>query len=173
MTRGPAFCPHDEHLDQGDIFSSVPLGKWEDGKLIQGPGVRAVITSHGCACEDYERALEAGRTQAAAKIMLQVAPLRTIKGVPANRLEEIATGKHLDYFYVFGEANKLPDHLLDFTQEQPVPASVLTKCTKIARLSAWQWRRLLVHLAVSRFHQQPEKLFLPELLEQEAGAIDT
>ena len=173
MSHGPSFQPHDDHLDQGDIFSDVPLGKWKGGELVQGPPLRAVITSHGCACEDYERALTAGRTQTAAKIMLQVAPLRPIRDVPEYRLEEIKNGEQLDYFYVYGEDNKLPDHMLDFRREQPVPASVLEKCTKIPRLSDWQWRRLLVHLAVSRFHQKPETLFLPALLESEGGAVAT
>lgn len=173
MAHGPAFQSHDEHLDQGDIFSDVPLGRWKDGHLVQGPGVRAVITSHGCACEDYERALAAGRTQAAAKILLQVAPLRPTRGVPEHRLDEIRSGRQLDYFYVYGQGNKLPDQILDFAHEQPVPASVLMTCIKIARLASWQWQRLLVHLAVSRFHQAPESLFQPELLESEGDAVGT
>jgi hypothetical protein len=47
-----------------------------------------------------------------------------------------------------GESGKLPDHMLDFSYEQPVPASVLEGCKKIARLADWQWKRLLVHQTV-------------------------
>jgi hypothetical protein len=54
---GPAFRPHDEHLDEGDILADVPFGRWEEGKLVQGTPGRGIITSHGCACEDYERAI--------------------------------------------------------------------------------------------------------------------
>jgi len=161
----PAFVPTDDHLDQGDIFSDVPLARWKDQVFVQGSSGRAVITSHGCACEDYERALAAGRTQAAAKVMLHVAPLRAITNMPEHRLEEIKAGQQLDYFYIYGERNTLNDHLVDLSLEQPVPASVLSACTKIARLAPWQWRHLLVHIAVSRFHESPETLFRPELLE--------
>jgi hypothetical protein len=162
----PSFRPHDEHLDQGDILSNVPFVKWKDGTVTLGGGARGIITSDGCACEDYERAIAAGRTQAAAKIMLRVAPLRPVKGLPDNRAEEIRTGKHLDYFYVHGVPPILPDHFVDLSREQPVPAETLVGCPKIARLADWQWRGLLVHFAVSRFHQPPEELFRPDLLEE-------
>jgi hypothetical protein len=130
-----------------------------------------VITSHGCACEDYERELAAGRTQAASKVMLQVAPLRAITGMPQHRVDEIKSGRQLDYFYVYGEQNRLPDHLVDLALEQPVPASLMSRCTKIARLAPWQWRHLLVHIAVSRFHQTPEELFLPKVFERPQEAV--
>ncbi len=168
MPRGPAFRSRDAHLDQGDIFSDVPLGKWEHGQLVQGPGVRAVITSHGCACEDYERALEGSRSQQAEKILLHVAPLRSARDFPEHRVEEIRSGRYLGSFFIYGQGSVLSDQIVDFTREQPVPAVVLSQCTKIARLADWQWARLLVHLAVSRFHQEPETLFRPELL---GGAV--
>jgi len=53
------------------------------------------VTSNGCACEDYERAVAAGRSQAAAKIMVQVAPLRPVATLPDHRIDEIQLGKHL------------------------------------------------------------------------------
>lgn len=166
------FKPYDEHLDQGDIFSDVPLIKYKNGKLEQKP-MRAIITSDGCACEDYERMLAQGHTQAAARLMLHVAPLRATKDVPEHRLEEIRSGEQLDYFYVYGETGKLPDHMLDFSYEQPVPASVLEGCKKIARLADWQWKRLLVHQTVSRWHQKPEKIFLASVLAEGGGVAAT
>lgn len=166
------YKPHDEHLDQGDIFSDVPLIKYRNGKLEQKP-MRAIITSDGCACEDYERMLAKGHTQAAAKLMLHVAPLRATKDVPEHRLEEIRSGEQLDYFYVYGQAGKLPDQMLDFSYEQPVPASVLEGCTKIARLADCQWKRLLVHQTVSRWHQKPEKIFLAAILVEGGGVAAT
>jgi hypothetical protein len=75
-TPGPVFRPHDEHLDEGDILAGVPFGKWTDGTLGEGTPGRGIITSHGCACEDHERAVDLGRTQAARKVMLHVAPLQ-------------------------------------------------------------------------------------------------
>jgi hypothetical protein len=95
------FKPHDVHLEQGDIFADVPLIKYKNGKLDQ-KRTRAIITSDGCACEDYERMVAKGHTQAAAKLMLHVAPLRATKDVPEHRLEEIRSGEQLDYFYVYG-----------------------------------------------------------------------
>jgi len=166
------YKPHDEHLDQGDIFSDVPLIKYKNGKLEQKP-MRAIITADGCACEDYERMLAKGHTQAAAKLMLHVAPLRATKDVPEHRLEEIRSGEQLDYFYVYGETGKLPDQMLDFSYEQPVPASVLDGCKKIARLADWQWKRLLVHQTVSRWHQKPEKIFLDAILAEGGGVAAT
>jgi xanthine dehydrogenase iron-sulfur cluster and FAD-binding subunit A len=171
VPRDP-FKPHDQHLEQGDIFSDVPLIKWKSGKLVQKPG-RAIITAHGCACEDYERAVDAGRTQAAEKLVLHVAPLRQTQGVPEHRLDEIRSGEQLDYFYIYGTPNKLTDQLLDLTYEQPVPAHVLEGCTKIARIADWQWRRLLVHQTVSRFHQKPETIFLANVLAQGGGVAAT
>jgi hypothetical protein len=161
------FQPHDDHLlDEGDILSEVPFIKWEDGEATVGGGARGLVTSNGCACEDYDRALAAGRGQAAAKVMIQVAPLRPAASYPSHRLDEIASGQQLDFFLVHGKAGVLPDHVVDLTREQPVPASVLAGCPKIARLAAWQWKALLIHIAVSRFHQKPEDLFRADLLEE-------
>jgi xanthine dehydrogenase iron-sulfur cluster and FAD-binding subunit A len=147
------------------------MAKWKDGELVP-VSLRAVITSNGCACEDYERLIDAGRTQAAAKLTLQVAPLRDTRGRSPQNLADIAAGRHLDYFLVYGERNVLPDQIVDFSREQPVPASVLSGCTKIARLADWQWNGLLVHLAVTRFHQTAEELFRPELLKRREGGPD-
>lgn len=150
-------------LDAGDIFSDVPLAKWVDGRLEPGTPGRAVITSHGCACEDYDRAVQARRTDAARKLTLQVAPLRSINNQGAETLDRIRHGDQMDYFYVYGD-RQVADQILDFTREQPIPAYVLMTCNKIATLAEWQWRRLLVHLAVSRFHQPPEEIFRAEIL---------
>jgi hypothetical protein len=157
-------------LDQGEILADVPFVRWEDGKPIFGAVRRGIITSHGCACEDYERAAkEAERSRKAGAVMIHVAPI-----APAtqyrDRQEAIARGEFLDYFFIFGEGSILKDHVLDLTREQAIPASVLAKCKKISRIADWQWKGLLVHIAVSRFHQQPEELFREELLESESDA---
>lgn len=164
MAHGPPFQPHNERLDQGDVLTDVRLVKWTDGEVALAGGVRVVVTSNGCTCEDYERVVAAGQTQKAAKMMVQVAPLRPATNFPQGRLEEIRSGKHLDFFYVYGKATVLPDHVVDVTREQPVPAHVLAKCAKVARLAEWQWQALLIHLTVSRFHQEPADLFRDELL---------
>ena len=65
----------------------------------------------------------------------------------------------------------LPDEMLDFSYEQPVPASVLEGCKKIARLADWQWSRLLVHQTVSRWHQRPEEIFVAEHVGTEGGGV--
>lgn len=70
--------------------------------------------------------LAKGHTQAAAKLMLHVAPLRATKDVPEHRLEEIRSGEQLDYFYVYGETGKLPDQLLDFSYEHRSPRACST-----------------------------------------------
>jgi hypothetical protein len=58
-----AFQPHDDGrlVEQGDIFTTVPLMKWKDGEPEEGsPTKRAVVCSHGCVCEDYDRHIEVG-----------------------------------------------------------------------------------------------------------------
>lgn len=167
MPRPDAFQPHDEHLDQGDILANVPFVRWTDWSVATGGGSRGVITSNGCSCEDYERAIAQGREQASAKLMLQVAPLTPVEQFPPHRREEILSGRYLDRFYVYGDGSGLGDQVLDFAREQPVPARILAACPKIARIAEWQWQHLLIHLAVSRFHQTPEELFRAELLVTE------
>jgi hypothetical protein len=169
---GPALVPTDEHLDEGDILSAVPFIRWKDGKPEIKPNVRGVITSHGCACEDYERAVAKGQKDKAGKMMLQIAPLRDIKGIPAHRLDEIKAGKQLDYFYIYGEGGTLNDHIVDLTHEQPIPASMLNDCRKVARLAPWQFKNLLIHLTVSRFHQPPEEIFRDDLLDEHQEETD-
>lgn len=163
MVPEGAFKPHnDGKLDRGDIFANVPLVKWEDGAAKKSEN-RAVVTSHGCVCEDYERALEAGKSSAASRILIQVAPLRPAADFK-HKVDEIRAGKLLDRFFVEGDGPKLSHQVADLTREQPVPAAVLVKCQKIARLSDRQWQALLVHLAVARFRVDPAKLFRDEIL---------
>jgi len=164
VSSDAAFKPHDGLLDQGDIFADVPLITWKDGKAVETPG-RAVVTSHGCVCEDFDRALEAKRSSAAERILIQVAPLR-----PANdfkhKVDEIRAGQLLDRFFIEGDGSKLAHQVADLTREQPVPASILVKCKKIARLSDRQWEALLIHMTVARFRIDPTKLFRDELLKE-------
>jgi hypothetical protein len=170
VPRADAFRPLDEHLEQGDILANVPFVKWRDGKVVEGGGSRGIITSNGCSCEDYERAQESGHTQKAAKLMLHVAPIRGTEGVPEEKRTEVESGEHLDRFYVYGDGAVLGDQILDFTREQPIPASVLDGCPKIARIADWQWQRLLIHQSVSRFHQRPGELFRADLLGPEGDS---
>jgi hypothetical protein len=156
----------DDHLlDQGDVLANVPFVRWKDGKPTFGAKSLGIITSHGCACEDYERALDKpGRSSQADRVMLQVAPLKPAKAF-GDKVEVIRSGSQLDCFFVQGEGSVLADQVVDLTREQGIPASVLVPCKTVTRIADWQWRALLVHVAVSRFHQQPEKLFLDEVLE--------
>ena len=167
MTRRKAFKRPDGRLDQGDVLSNVPFVRWKDGRAEEGAPTRGLVTSNGCACEDYERALAPpGRSSAAARIMIQVAPLRPASQFSERQIDEIRQGKQLDYFFVHGEGTFLADQVADLTFEQPIPASILAACTKSTRLADWQWQRLLIHHTVSRFHQQPETLFLERVLVQ-------
>ncbi len=126
------------------------------------------VTSNGCTCEDYERAIEKGWSSSAARVYVQVAPLRPAKDFK-DKQDEIRAGRRLDLFFIKGDDKKLADQVADLTREQPIPASVLASCKKIARLADWQWSALLVHIAVSRFHVKPEELFRDELLKGGAG----
>jgi hypothetical protein len=173
VTDGAAFKPHDDGLlDQGDILADVPFVRWTEGDPEEGTPRRGIITSNGegivtsngCTCEDYERAIDAGRSSAAARVYVQVAPLRPAKDFNATKQQEIREGRHLDRFFVEGESTVLTDQIADLTLEQPFPASLLSQCEKIARVADWQWNALLIHLAVSRFHIKPERLFREELL---------
>lgn len=157
-------------LDQGEILANVPFVRWEDGTPVFNAVRRGIVTSHGCACEDYERAAaEDERSRKAGAIMLQVAPISPATQYRDNQ-EAIARGEFLDFFFIAGEGTILKDQVVDLTREQAIPASVLAKCKKTARIADWQWKALLIHIAVSRFHQQPEELFLKELLESGSNA---
>jgi hypothetical protein len=155
-------------LDQGMILANVPFVKWEGGKAkLDSPG-RGIITSHGCACEDYERAVARGRSSQADRVMLQVAPLKPAKAF-GDKIETIKQGIQLDCFFIEGDAS-LADQVVDLTREQGIPASVLASCKKAGQIADWQWSGLLVHIAVSRFHQTPEELFRQDLLESRSSA---
>ena len=168
MTPDAAFKPHDDgKLDQGDIFALVPLVKWEDGEAKESPN-RAVVTSHGCVCEDYERAIEKGQSSAADRVLIQVAPLRPAKDFK-HKVDEIRNGQLLDRFFIEGDGPKLSHQVADLSREQPVPASLLVGCQKIARLSDQQWEALLVHMAIARFRIDPAKLFRDEILRGAAN----
>jgi hypothetical protein len=170
-----AFQPHDDGLlDQGDIFANVPLTKWKGGEPEEGSATkRAVVTSHGCVCEDYDRAIDANRTSAARRVYVQVAPLRSVKDYrdtaeKRTKLKMIENGELLDYFFIEGDGKGLEHQVADLTREQPLPASVLADdCTKIARLADWQRGALNVHIAVSRFRVDPADLFNEKILKVE------
>ncbi len=146
------------------MLGDVPFVKWENGKARTGTVGPGIITSHGCSCEDYERALREGRTSAARRLMLMAAPLKQAKAF-REKIETIKTGTALDYFFIKGENPWPADQVVDLTHEQALPASVLADCRNVALIADWQWKALLVHIAISRFHQQPEELFREELLE--------
>lgn len=149
-------------LDQGDILANVPLVNWKNGKAKEAPN-RAVVTSHGCVCEDYERATEANRSSAADRVQIQVAPL-----VPASNFKEkinlIQEGKLLDYFFVEGDGQKLNHQVAVLAREQPVPAPLLVECPTVAQLADWQWEALRLHLTICRFRCDPKEIFRDELL---------
>jgi hypothetical protein len=162
-----AFKPHDDCLiDQGDIFTNVPLMKWADGEPEEGsPTKRVVVTSHGCVCEDYDRAMAEGMTSAARRLYVQVAPLRAAKDKQA-KLEVIKAGRMPEYFYIEGDGKKLDHQVADLSREQPIPAWVLVdRCQKIARIDDWQWNALCVHIAVGQFRVEAEDLFNPKILK--------
>lgn len=162
-----AFKSHDDELlDQGDIFTNVPLMKWKDGEPEEGsPAKRVVVTSHGCVCEDYDRFIAEGMTSAARRLYIQVAPLRPAKDKKA-KLDVIREGRMPEYFYIEGDGPKLDHQVADLSREQPIPAWVLVEnCQKIARLSDWQWNALCVHIAVAQFRTEPKDLFNPKILK--------
>jgi hypothetical protein len=117
-------------LDQGEILADVPFVRWEDDKPIFEALRRGIITSHGCACEDYERAAkEAARSRKAGAVMLHVAPIEPATQY-RDRQEAIARGEFLDHFYISGEGTVLKSHVVDLTKEQAIPASVLSRCMR-------------------------------------------
>ncbi len=154
-----------EHLfEHGLVLSDVPFVRWVAAKPAAGTPKPGIITSEGCACEVYERALAEGKTSAASKVMLQVAPLRK-PGVYGDKLDIIKGGHVLGLFFVKGEGSRLGDCVVDLTCEQSMPAWLLAYCTKSALIADWQWKRLLIHLTVSRWRQAPEEIFREDLLE--------
>jgi hypothetical protein len=151
-------------LEGGLVLAKVPFVRWEDGEPHTGSEAQGIITSHGCSCEDYERAIQEGRSSAAKRKMLMVAPLKAAK-VFRDKIDTIKSGTALDYFFIQGEPPWPADQVVDLTREQAIPASVLAGCKKVAQIEDWQWKALLIHIAISRFHQQPEDLFREDLLE--------
>jgi len=155
-----------EHaLEHGLVLADVPFVRWKRRKPEPGSTGRGIITSEGCACEVYERALREGKSSAAGKVMLQVAPIRPADVYGESKIETIRGGHVLGLFFVKGEGSRLGDCVVDFSHEQSIPASVLVDCTKSALISDWQWKRLLIHLTVSRWRQKPEELFREDLLQ--------
>ena len=139
-------------------MANVPFAKWTDEGWKINPR-RGVITSQGCACEDYQRALDLGRTSQANKIILQVAPLTDTAGRPQDKLEKMRRGEVLRIFYIYGEAGTVQDQLVDLDGEQGIPAFVLAGLPKVARLGDWQWRGLLIHGTVNRWGRSAEEIF--------------
>lgn len=164
MASRKALKPHDDVLDQGDILSDVPLVRWKDGQASHGSPNRAIITSHGCVCEDFERAIEGRKSSAAERIFIQVAPLRPAKDF-RDKIDLIREGKLLDYFFLEGDGSSLAHQVADLKREQPIPALVLADCKKVARIADWQWNALMVHMTVARFRSDPADIFRSELLK--------
>lgn len=162
-----AFKPFDEHrLDQGDVFANVPLTKWADDEPEEGSATkRVVVTSHGCVCEDYDRLIAAGLTSKARRLMVQVAPLRPAKE-RQDKLDLIKEGRMPEFVYVEGDGKKLDHQVADLGREQAIPAWILVEnCQRIARLADWQWNRLCVQLAISRFRVEAQDLFNADILK--------
>ena len=167
MPEAP-FRAVDASLDEGDILANVPFAAWRDDRWEVKP-VRGVVTSHGCACEDYYRAMAAGKTSQARKIALHVAPIRAIGDRPDEKLQKIRAGEVWRYFYVYGEQGTLQDQLVDLDSEQAIPAAALAELPKVARLATWQWRGLLIHVTVNRWARKPEEIFGEERAKELRG----
>ena len=150
------------------MIANVPFAKWADGKWDINPQ-RGVITSQGCACEDYDRAIAAGQTSKARRVKLHVAPLNPAAGRPEEKLQMIRDGKVWQYFYIYGETGTLQDQVADVDAEQAIPAFVLADLPRVARLARWQWNALLIHLTVNRWGRPPEQIFGEERAQELRG----
>jgi hypothetical protein len=160
--------PVGKELDQGDVLADVPFVKWEGDKASPGKRNPGLITSHGCTCEDYYRALKQG-SSAVNRVWVQVAPLRPASDFDDKTIAEVREGVQLDRFFVEGDGSRLRDQVAILTREQPFQASLLAGCKRAVRIADWQWERLLIHMTVSRFHARPEQIFRDELLTREEG----
>lgn len=161
----PPFREPDLKLDDGDIVEGVHLPTWSKTGALSSVARRVLVTSNGCDCEDYLRARDAGMSDAAAKIRVHVAPLRDPAG-SETKLQQIRDGQVLPLFWVYGN-EALPDQIADLSKETSIPAAAVVAGRRLATIAAWQWRRLLVHLTVERWHQKPEKIFRHELLRED------
>ena len=165
------FDEQQEHLlEHGLVLSNVPFPRWTAGKAQHGTGRRGIITSEGCACEAYERALAENRSSEASKIFLKAAPIYPAKEYGEEKIEIIKAGKVLGLLFIQGEGSRLGDCVVDLSRESSFPAYVLAGCTKSALIADWQWKRLLIHSTVSQWRQQPEALFREDLLESASDA---
>jgi hypothetical protein len=125
-----------------------------------------VVTSHGCVCEKYERALAKGRPEVARKVFVQVAPLENAEAFPRDQLPTIEKGGMRDLFYLEGSGLDLKHKVTILTREQAVPAEVLVeKCKRVAQVADWQWAALRLHLTLTRFRKPADKIFRDELLK--------
>lgn len=75
----------------------------------------------------------------------------------------LAAGEVTSKFFVKGDATTVGDLVVDLAAEQAIPADLLLKGRHLATIATWQWHRLLVQLAVDRWHLKPETLFHPDL----------
>lgn len=159
------FRPRDGQISDGDILEAVPFLKWKDGEA-KPVSARGIVTSHGCACEDYERALGAGKSSKARKVLLRVARMQPASNFPALVLDDIRDGQHTDLFFVDGDETT-PDQVVDLTNEQPFPAELLVKLPFRTRISEAQWKRLQMQAMVERLHAKPEEFLKAEIVSGE------
>ena len=160
----PGYRAHDYRIDQGDIFRDVPF-------LVRGPNdeiatkkLPGIVTSHGCYCERYDRALEAGKTTRAAKIQLYVCPITSARNLNANDQATVREGKNFQY-HALPVIPGVPEMFVDATLEQSIPARLLETLDRTASLTETEWIKLVVHQTTFRFRREAAAIFRPDLLD--------
>lgn len=156
------YGPSQYDLNQGDLFLGVPfhlprgLNPDDDPTFEVHAGL---LTSHGCDCERYDRAVEKGASQNVIdRLPLQVALVHDLAELDAGLAGDVREHRVSRYFYMPGDEEQ-PEQVADLWFEQPVPAVELVRLDRRATLSE-EWRlKLIVQIWRLRSHLEEEDVF--------------
>jgi hypothetical protein len=153
-------------LDQGYLLDAVPVRFPRSGEDSVEQSL-AVVTSHGCDCDRYERAKAAG--DSGETLVVQVAPVHPLAALDDNGLHnDIRKGGVHRYFHIPAEAGH--DELVaDLFFEQPLPTGDLMRLVRVASLSEdWCWR-LSLQIFVLRSRKRIEDVFRDDAVPKAGG----
>jgi hypothetical protein len=142
------YAGHDYELHHGDLLEEVPFfERWAFGEeqLVRYRCL-GVVTSHGCVCERFLRKRDSGKAsdQELASYTLHVSPVDKIDDFDPGILGDIRKGRVHDLFALPSEG-KLPEFIVDLSQEQPIPAATVMELRRMASLSEDCMWALMLH----------------------------
>lgn len=155
------YGPREHQLNQGDLYESVPfhlpVGKSDVSSDFER--MLGLVTSHGCDCEKYDRAVQRGQTQETLDRMpLLAAPVHDLEDLNASLAGDVRKVRVPRYFYMPADEHQ-PELVADLWFEQPVAIPQLLDLEHRATLDE-EWRlKLIVQIFRLRSHLKEESVF--------------